>query len=94
MFMDMCQRDERRTKHCEHKCLNEANKQLKQHHEYTHRNAYNRHCRSGYCIDTKHDENNTSQGYGYSMSCHHICEKSNHQSQRLSKYTEELDERH
>lgn len=94
MFVNMSERDEHRTKHGEHKCLNEAYQYFKKHHKDAHQDTDNSHRSSSNSIDTKHDKDDARQREGNGVTSHHIGKKSNHQSQWLGEDAEKFYEWH
>ena len=91
-WFNSCQADEYGRKHGENHCLDEAYQALEAHHEDAHNDAQCRHRQLyGYRLGS-HQEDNTRDSHRDGMSCHHVGEKSDHQSEGLREYTHELDD--
>ena len=90
--------DKHRRQHGEYHRLDVAYQHFKQHHENAQQHGHRCHDASQHIThhsaQGEHDEDDARQGDGNDVTCQHVGEKSNHQSYRLGKDSEELNERH
>ena len=98
MFLDVRHRDKHCRKHREHHCLDVAHQHFEQHHEDTQQNTDRSHGRAQHVTHNatkgEHDEDDARQRDGDDVTCQHVGEESDHQSDGLREDAEELDEGH